>query len=376
MKICLLAHFYRFEGSSISRVVLLTGNNLAKLGHEVTIMLPKKMAIPEELLNENIKYITPWINPKIRGGFSLLETLYKSTLVLIGKYDVLYVYRGLRPSSIIPALIGKYLMKSKIFEEWWEWYGIDGIGKVRKGIFGKLISLYDTFFEIKLKRFFTGVVCINKTLYSRIENHKKRIILRGASEQGVIKKFDRDVAKSKLNIDGSKFVIGLSNFDRSDIEDNLPFLKAFERLNDSKKILLVTGKDSNNINDYLKKTNYKALGWVSFEQYSYFLSACDIFILPFPNSKRNQGRWPNKIGDYVASNRKIITNPTGEVNEFLTENSGIGELLENNEIDYFNFLKNMDTDKILKIDEIAFEKAASSISFENRILNLSNFFNS
>jgi len=346
------------------------------LGHDVSIILPKKMEIPKLLFNKKIKYIFPFINPRIRGGFSLVETIYKSIMVLIGNYDVLYVYRGLRPSSIIPVIISKYLLKTKLFEEWWEWYGKEGIGKNRKGFSGKLISLYDTFFELKLKYFYTGVVCINKTLQSRIEKHKNSIVLRGASEQNNIKKFHREYAKDKLNINKSKFIIGLSNFDSSDIADNLPFLKAFEKINDSTKLLLVTGSDSYKIKKYLKKANYIALGWIDFEFYNYFLSACDVFVLPFPNSKRNQGRWPNKIGDYVASSRKIITNPTGEVKDFINEHSGIGQLILNNEIEYFNLLNKTKYNDLIEIDELTFENAANSLSYKNRTLKLSCFFKS
>jgi len=287
--------------------------------------------------------------------------------VLFGNFDILYVYRGLRPSSIIPALLAKYVVKTKIFEEWWEWYSMEGIGKTRKGMSGKLIAFYDTYFELKVKFLYTGVVCINKCLYSRIKEHENAVVLRGASEQDTIKMYPREYARKKLNLDNSKLIIGLSNFDSSDINDNLPFIKAFEKLNDSAKMLLVTGSESHTINHYLTNAIYKAMGWIDFEQYNYFLSACDIFILPYPNSKRNQGRWPNKIGDFVVSKRKIITNPTAEVYEFLKEYQGVGLMMKNEESAYFTFLSELDHDSITQIDEALFEKAASSISYENRI---------
>mgnify|MGYP001558243720 FL=1 len=36
-------------------------------------------------------------------------------------------------------------------------------------------------------------------------------------------------------------------------------------------------------------------------------------VLPYTNREINTNRYPNKIGDYLASGRPIVTNPTGDL---------------------------------------------------------------
>ena len=51
----------------------------------------------------------------------------------------------------------------------------------------------------------------------------------------------------------------------------------------------------------------------SLKQLPEVLPAADIFLLPYPNKIVNVGRWPNKIGDYMAVGRPTVANPVGEL---------------------------------------------------------------
>jgi glycosyltransferase involved in cell wall biosynthesis len=54
------------------------------------------------------------------------------------------------------------------------------------------------------------------------------------------------------------------------------------------------------------------------------LLACgDVMLLPFPNLGLNLGRFPNRLGDYLAAGRPVVTNTTGDVGRLVVEN-GIG----------------------------------------------------
>ena len=56
-------------------------------------------------------------------------------------------------------------------------------------------------------------------------------------------------------------------------------------------------------------------GFLSYDEYSTILSGADIFLFPFQNQPLNTGRWPNKIGDYMAAGRPTISNRTGDLVE-------------------------------------------------------------
>ena len=54
-------------------------------------------------------------------------------------------------------------------------------------------------------------------------------------------------------------------------------------------------------------------GFLSYDDYTTILSGADIFLFPFQNQPLNTGRWPNKIGDYMAAGRPTVSNRTGDL---------------------------------------------------------------
>jgi glycosyltransferase involved in cell wall biosynthesis len=54
-------------------------------------------------------------------------------------------------------------------------------------------------------------------------------------------------------------------------------------------------------------------GWLPYEAYNQYLSACDAFALPLRDIPRNQGRWPHKLGDYLLLGRPVIATSVGDV---------------------------------------------------------------
>ena len=110
----------------------------------------------------------------------------------------------------------------------------------------------------------------------------------------------------------------MSNLSEDDHYDNVMFFEAFDRLSDEYNNikLFVTGEQK-----YIKRilSNYnfgdKVIykGWLDFHVYNFFLSSCNIFVLPLRNNNRNAGRWPNKISDYFTLERPVFTNATGDL---------------------------------------------------------------
>ena len=55
------------------------------------------------------------------------------------------------------------------------------------------------------------------------------------------------------------------------------------------------------------------------------LSCADVFVMPYPDCVANIGRWPGRIGIYLALGRPIISNPVGEI-KLLFEKEEVGLL--------------------------------------------------
>ena len=69
------------------------------------------------------------------------------------------------------------------------------------------------------------------------------------------------------------------------------------------------------------------VGFLPFEELPWYLGCADVFVLPFPDTIYNRGRWPNKIGDYMSIGRPTISNPYGDI-KYLFDEHQVGLLAD------------------------------------------------
>jgi glycosyltransferase involved in cell wall biosynthesis len=67
------------------------------------------------------------------------------------------------------------------------------------------------------------------------------------------------------------------------------------------------------------------LGALPYTEVPKAMSCADVFVMPYPDRPANRGRWPGRIGSYLALGRPVISNPVGEV-KLLFEKEPIGLL--------------------------------------------------
>lgn len=257
-----------------------------------------------------------------RGGFGLLDLLFKSWLALTKNYDILHVTCGHRPAQFVPALIARLRGKPTV-DEWWEWYGKGGRAETRSTGLAQLIGLYDKTFELVLKKFFTHIVAISSTLIDRIPHHPSVSCLNGGIESHVIDM----VAQSKLKPKPSDFresslVLGMVSLGRSEKSDLEPVFRALDSCVELgiDFQLFVTGESEYINEDILSRYPEGTIiykGWLSINEYSIFLQACDAFILPLSDIPINRGRWPHKFGDFMSFHKYIIVNTVGDIEDAL-----------------------------------------------------------
>jgi hypothetical protein len=358
MKICIFA----FSGLKLGlsdglplvqaaqRIIYKHAEKMAESGHDVTIMFHHGEAdtarhVPNVRVIETPRRLALFLS---RGGFGLGDVLLRVFHVLTNRYDVIHcVAAGHRPAQLIPALVARFFTHATIIDEWWEWMGGKGIASQRKGLGQKIVGWYDTAVELPSKRWSHGVICITTALMQRLPAGTNSIVLRGASESGYLQAFPMRESRETLNLEMNDFIIGMSNLCQGDHEDNTPCLTAIQqamRFSPQLKLLATGSRDylASRIEPMFPPNQLIMVGWVEFEMYNRFLSACNVFVLPFPLSLRNKGRWPNKIGDYICLKRPIITNPTGDV-EVLLKETEIGALCANTVEGYLGALSDIQT---------------------------------
>lgn len=358
---------------------------MAERGHQVTLIFPRQAAPAKPVAIENVKivYTSDFLPARLRsGGFGLFDTLAKTIAVLSTKFDVIHACPGHRPAGLIPAFFARKFRKSVVVDEWWEWFGHKGISGTRKGLIGRLIGAYDSLFEIPAKAMFDGIIAISNTLKNRLDSDSNVIVLNGGVECDKFIAYALNVARQKTNLPSDIFIVGMSNVSKDDHDDNLPFFEALAKLSKSYSALrlLVTG-DPKYVRGALKPLFPHDIlvdcGWPDFESYNRFLSACDIFALPYPNRPRNAGRWPNKIGDYLCLNRPVITNPTGDVG-VLFNNYVLGFLCGNTTEDYRRLVSDImeNRDKMAAANFQCCKVAKELLSFPKRVNRILSFYES
>ena len=385
-----------FKDSNISpasfRVRYLTALTMSQKGHNVLFLysqsfldyLRLKKSSNRQAPIGNLKMFgIPGVLPRALRGYDFFDCFFRLIYIMIYPVEVIHVTAGHRPISLIPSLLGKYLKGCVIVEETWEWMGKGGYADKRKRILGRIQSLYDRLFEIKLKELYDIIIVISSELQNRFKKKSKLIVLHGGAENKSLFSYKIEEARKLINLSRDSFIVGMSNVIHSDHEDNREMFEAFRRTCNKYKntYLLITGTNE----EYIKRIGKEYSigdrilypGFVSFDDYNKYLSACNIFVLPYPDSQINRARWPNKLGDYICLRRPILTNPTGDVKE-LFERYKIGILCDHNSDSYYKILKEIIEEKINLQNYLTDSQFVASdvLGFNRRIDRMLELFNS
>jgi len=373
MNILVLSEF--IEGnidSNCFRIRYLTAEKMAEKGHNVILVSPsdsfhyKKARINANFIHFKSFGIAP---PRFRkGGFSFCDLITKLIISIYYNFDVIYATNAHRPAQFLPCIMSKVFRKTIIVDEVWEWLGRGGYAETRKGLVGKIIGFYDSIFELWLKKYFDLIIAISDTLKKRIKN-RNIIVLPGGAEDKNLIAYNLVEARNEVGLDKNAFIVGMSNVISSDHNDNAIFFEAFRRLikNHNHLYLLISGSDTCYINqiidEYFLDKRVVSMGWKNYHLYNYYLSSCNIFVLPLKNTNINSGRWPNKIGDYLCLKRQILTNPTGDMVKFIRQYR-MGLLCDATHEGFYNML-----DLILKNNIALTDHSKDSLYVVNKILS-------
>jgi len=93
------------------------------------------------------------------------------------------------------------------------------------------------------------------------------------------------------------------------------------------KLKITGGGDSQKIlqlKKYIKNNNIEELieftGYLNEESFIQLLQNACLLLAPIPDNMQTKARFPTKLGSYLASGNPVITNPFGEVGNYLTDN--------------------------------------------------------
>ncbi|MFH1328017.1 MAG: glycosyltransferase family 4 protein [Candidatus Bathyarchaeota archaeon] len=312
------------------------GVGLTKLGHDVTIICAnsndKDRRIRLKKRDGVTLILTPrleWLSNPRRLIDNLIRGIYEFSCSLTPSWDIIHAFTVSQPATAIPA-IGCRLFKNSIeLVDWDDWWGRGGLASQ----WGRTVHLIMTFLEEKIPLISNSVTVVSESLRSRalkigIPPNKVFKIPNGANID-LIKPTSKDAARLKLGVSNFEHVVLYSG---SYYNNNLSMLlEAFSQVTKehSDAALLIIGNISAKHKSLIKNRGISDkvvyYGMVPYHEMPPYLSAADVLALPMRNILVDQGRWPIRLGDYLAAGRSIVSNPVGEA-KIVLEETGCGLL--------------------------------------------------
>lgn len=340
MKILFLNHNVKGIGTYIRCFNF--AKQLVRFGHSMTILTstPDYILTPKR---ESIDGVEVLCMPDIigrrfrNGGLGPLDTILRCLFLLGRHFDVVENFDH-RPAVLYPALVSKYLCKMPLVSEWTDLHGTGGSLSYRSMLVQLLIRPYEDFTEKRSKKIPEKLVVISNALRERAIilgiPESSIMYIPGGADVGRILPRDKSEARKTFGLPLDKKLLGYTAGTHYDSE---LFARTICNIQRARKDvwLLTTGSK---LDPRVRASLYDPdrvieFGFLPYEKYAAFLPTVDVFIFPFANKTVNKGRWPNKIGDYMAAGRPTVSNRTGDIVD-LFEKHDIGLLASDDPEDF------------------------------------------
>ena len=322
--------------------------NLVLRGHRVLLVVVsehRRIGVRESEM-EGVRIIeTPdllW--GRLRSGWDIWDTLNRILLLSQEKehYDLIHCFET-RPATIHPAQF--YLRNHRIplLTDWNDWFGRGGIITVLRPKWYRLFfERVETHYEEAFRKKGAGVTVISTALARRAASlgiaEDRICCISGGTQPDLFQMRTKEECRQKTHLPESIPIVCFSSGD-SHIDLGLIMASIAKVAKDYPAVkLMITGQAGKHVllqaREFGISENLYLTGFVPIEELGIYMGCADMFILPFPNTIYNVGRWPNKLGDYLCLGRPIITNPVGDVKTLFEENQ-IGFLADYNEDDFY-----------------------------------------
>ena len=374
------------DGSAFSRSFHLA-KGLVKLGHAVTLLVSSKEGRAEQEVRKGVRIVTfvDFFPSYIRrGGASPIEMIQRIFFLFRNKFDLIFVDCGFRPTTGVPGYLYVKFKNIPYICEWWDWIGKGGIFDKKSKKYQLTLGLLDDYFEKADKCHADGVVALSHCLKDRAVKlgvpEDRTCVIHGGADVDTSHVPVKEVARAQLSIAKDAMVIGFAGMDDQEVDDLKPFLESVRQLKEKYPNFIWFSTGGCLREDFREKygvgDEYVEFGWVDYKTYQCCLAAADILLLIQEDTLINRARWPNKLGDYLASNSVILATSIGEVAEFSKQHNPHGiYFTEWNRNSILTSIDNIhgDSAKACEMTELNFIIATSAFSWDQKAVDLSIF---
>lgn len=239
-----------------------------------------------------------------------------------------------RPTVIHPAMALRDRLQCPLVIDWGDWWGGGGAIRLRKPFWlNFLFEPVETYYEENYKFEADWLTAVSKPLSERAADlgfPRERIsIIPNPADPKAVQPMDQHQCRRELRLDPDTFYAIFSGWVLYDLPLLLREMELLARRLRSasstplRKVgLILTGAKLG-----LKQGDYSfelvQAGLTSRQDFVKYLSAADVALMPLSEHLANEGRFPGKVGAYLAAGLPVVMNRVGDVARIL-EAEGLG----------------------------------------------------
>jgi glycosyltransferase involved in cell wall biosynthesis len=324
LRILMISHHRRAKAHARPHVM---ARHLVQRGHEVTLIVTsdrRKRGLVESDWDGVRVVETPDLLPgRLRSGWDPWNLANRARF--LGRerepYDLVHLFET-RPATIYPALLYCRRRRVPFVTDWNDWWGRGGIiDEIRPKWYRLLFGGIETFYEEAFRARAAGLTVISTALARRatglgVPDDRISVIPGGTLPDFFLDR-PREECCRRVGLDPQTPILGFSSLDNHwDLDVVMKSLAIVARTHPDVK-LLITGRTDASVVELARAhgvaDNLFLTGFLPMADLPWYLGCASLFVLPFPETVYNVGRWPNKLGDYLSLGRPTVTNPVGDV---------------------------------------------------------------
>ncbi len=305
---------------------------LGDRGHEVTVIASRRRPGQDrrEEVRDGVRVVqmADSLPRRVRqGGLSPQDVMLRMAHVRRERYDVIHGFDH-RPAASLPALLARRWYGTPYVADWADLWGRQGIGAGRRGA-ERLLAAADDWAEREAHRRADAVTAISTFLCERalaLGVPADRVRLVGVGSNDTIRPLPRREMRARHGLpDDARVLVhaGFSEYDSRLLAETFVLLARRE----PRVLLVLCGVRSAEVDAIVREAGLSArvrhFGALPHSILGEVLAGGDVMMLPYREMGANVGRFPQRLGDYLAAGRPVATNPTGDVGP-LVRDEGVG----------------------------------------------------
>lgn len=232
---------------------------------------------------------------------------------------------GVRPTVVLPAQLAQRA-GARWVADWSDYWGLEGIGAERSWVERWTVGALDSWLERSSRRRADGLTVVSEFLAELALDwgisRSDAFLIGGGADVVGIQPMDKQAARRALGLDTDSPLILYSGLSRFDLRFVGQVYLELRELRPEVHLLLLGGAGAGELG-LDSKDGIIEMGFLPQDEMAVAIACADVALLPLREAPFNRARFPNRLGDYLAAARPVVTNPTGDAGRLVAD-EGVG----------------------------------------------------